>query len=198
MSARKSARRAATLSALIAGGAVSTAATAADVDNIPYLPTAPAVVSTVPPNGDVNPYGVAFVPAGIASGGAINKGDILVSNFNYSDNLQGTGTTIVRIPASGAAPSVFIQTQPGAGLTTTLNVLRAGFVIVGNLPSTDGTSATAQAGSLIIINKNGSLAKQLTDTKYINGPWDSTLWDGGSQAKLAIRLQRLKRYGGAV
>ena len=61
------------------------------------LPTTPTQsVSTVPANGDLNPYGVAFVPNGFPKGGKIRSGDILVSNFNASSNLQGTGTTIVR------------------------------------------------------------------------------------------------------
>src|SRR5262249_23681441 len=52
--------------------------------------------STVPKNGDVNPYGVAFVPPGFPTNGSkINPGDILVSNFNNSNNQQGTGTTII-------------------------------------------------------------------------------------------------------
>jgi hypothetical protein len=40
------------------------------------------ISSTVPANGDLNPYGVAFVPPGFPKGGAIAPGDILVSNFN--------------------------------------------------------------------------------------------------------------------
>ena len=51
------------------------------------------VASTVPKNGDVNPYGVAVVPA---STGSLVAGDVLVSNFNNHRNLQGTGTTIVQ------------------------------------------------------------------------------------------------------
>src|ERR1700722_13688919 len=51
------------------------------------------VTSTVPANGDVNPYGVAVVPA---SGGRLIAGDILVSNFNDKANVQGTGTTILQ------------------------------------------------------------------------------------------------------
>src|ERR1700688_5290239 len=58
----------------------------------PFLPGPVRVVSTVPGNGDVNPYGVAFVPPGFPAGGTIRPGDILVSNFNSSANLQGTGT----------------------------------------------------------------------------------------------------------
>ena len=51
------------------------------------------IASTVPNNGDVNPYGIARVPR---STGSLVKGNILVSNFNNSKNLQGTGTTIVQ------------------------------------------------------------------------------------------------------
>ena len=51
--------------------------------------TLSTVASTVPGNGDVNPYGVAVVPTTI---GALHQGDVLVSNFNNQANLQGTGT----------------------------------------------------------------------------------------------------------
>src|SRR6185437_3565905 len=52
------------------------------------------IVSTVPGNGDVNPYGVAVVDH---SQGVLHRGNLLVSNFNYSANQQGTGSTIVQI-----------------------------------------------------------------------------------------------------
>src|SRR5215472_10531864 len=52
------------------------------------LPTGFLEMSTVPSNGDLNPYGVAFVPDGFP-GGALSPGDILVSNFNNSQNQQG-------------------------------------------------------------------------------------------------------------
>jgi hypothetical protein len=35
--------------------------------------------STIPANGDVNPYGVAFVPDGFAPGGTITAGDVLAA-----------------------------------------------------------------------------------------------------------------------
>ena len=54
--------------------------------------------STVPANGDVNPYGVAVVPR---SSGKLVRGHVLVSNFNNGQNLQGTGTTIVDIRPDG-------------------------------------------------------------------------------------------------
>jgi hypothetical protein len=94
--------------------------------------------STIPANGDVNPYGVAFVPDGFTAGGTITSGDVLVSNFNNSNNLQGTGTTIIKLHPKGSlappgmAATFFSSSLPG--LSTALGVLRAGFVIVGNVP----------------------------------------------------------------
>jgi len=143
------------------------------------------IVSTVPPNGDVNPYGVAFVPQGFPNGGPLQAGDILVSNFNNIMNLQGTGTTIVRVSASGTV-STFFAGPPhpggtsGLGLSTALAVLQRGFVIVGNVPSTDGTFATVTPGSLLVINKIGHLVSTISGPN-INGPWDMTILDQGSQ-----------------
>lgn len=142
-----------------------------------FLPDQPIMVSTVPANGDQNPYGVAFVPHGLPAGGALKAGDVLISNFNNAANEQGTGTTIVDISQTGAT-SVFFQGQAGLGLTTALEVLKEGFVIVGNLPTTDGTCATAQAGSLLVLDGNGNLVSTITDSS-INGPWDMTVVDHG-------------------
>jgi hypothetical protein len=143
-----------------------------------FLPTPPVVVSTVPPNGDVNPYGVAFVPAGLPKGGTLAAGDVLVSNFNDMANQQGTGTTIVDVPASGGAATVFFQGQPGLGLSTALAVLKEGLVLVGNFPTSDGSCATAQAGSLLVINSSGQLVDTLTGIG-INGPWDMAVHEQG-------------------
>jgi hypothetical protein len=139
------------------------------------------IASTVPANGDVNPYGVAIVPATV---GALEKGSILVSNFNNSANLQGTGITLDEIDASGEVTlfaKLNANTLPGpcpggVGLTTALVALRSGFVIVGSLPTTDGTPATAQAGCLIILDRNGAAVATLSGSG-INGPWDMTAVD---------------------
>ncbi len=67
-----------------------------------FLPAQVWNISTVPSNGDVNPYGVAFVDDDFPVGtGPLQHGDILISNFNKSSNLQGTGTTIVDISKAG-------------------------------------------------------------------------------------------------
>ena len=146
-----------------------------------FLPSPVRTVSTVPANGDVNPYGVAFVPRNFSTGsGALKHGDILVSNFNNSNNLQGTGTTIVRVPASGS-PSLFFQGTMGLGLSTALGTLQYGFVVVGNAPTADGTSATASPGSLLVINNQGKLIQTIANA-WIQYPWDMALIDRGNHA----------------
>jgi hypothetical protein len=65
---------------------------------LPPLATISILTSTVPGNGDVNPYGMAQVKR---STGNLVAGNILISNFNNSSNLQGTGTTIVQVAPDG-------------------------------------------------------------------------------------------------
>lgn len=137
------------------------------------------VASTVPANGDLNPYGVAVVPRTV---GSLVAGDVLVSNFNNSKNLQGTGSTIMEISPSGAArvfANLAVQTRMRVGLTTALTVFRNGVVVVGSLPTTDGTAATARAGALYVLNGNGRLIETLTGPA-VNGPWDLASYDGGT------------------
>jgi uncharacterized protein (TIGR03118 family) len=158
-------------------------------EDAPLLPNlskgATQTVSTVPDNGDQNPYGVAFVPQGIAPGGMLHAGDILVSNFNNKDNVQGTGSTILRYTPEGGK-SVFFQGEPGLGLTTALGVLKRGFVIVGSVPTTDGKFDTIKPGSLLILDSNGKVVNTLTDNQLLNGPWDLTINDEGSKAQAFV------------
>jgi uncharacterized protein (TIGR03118 family) len=154
------------------------------LSNLPATPL--QSIPTVPANGDVNPYGVAFVPPDIARGGKLQAGDILVSNFNNSMNQQGTGSTIVEIGPNGQQSLFFQGPSTGIGLTTALGVLKRGFVLVGNVPTTDGTSATIQPGSLMIIDKNGNLVENLTDSALLNGPWDLTIHDQGNIAQVFV------------
>jgi len=64
-------------------------------------------------------------------------------------------------------------------------VLRSGWVIVGSLPTSDGTSATAQAGCLIVLDSSGNVQETFSG-HGINGPWDMTALDGGSLADLFV------------
>jgi DNA-binding beta-propeller fold protein YncE len=144
--------------------------------------------STIPSNGDLNPYGVAFVPERFPTGGAISAGDVLVSNFNSSANVQGTGTTIVKLTPLGAlAPpgnAVAFFTSNLLGLSTALGVLREGFVIVGNVPTTNGT--TIGQGALQVIDRHGHLVQTLSDSQFLDGPWDLALDDHGDHAHVFV------------
>lgn len=146
--------------------------------------------STIPLNGDLNPYGVAFVPENFPAGGELAARDVLVSNFNNIANAQGTGTTIIRFtPAGKLAPpqaAEVFYTSALTGLSTALGVLRAGFVIVGNVPTTDGTSATVGQGALQVISRHGKLLETWTDAALLNGPWDLALDDDGAQAHVFV------------
>jgi DNA-binding beta-propeller fold protein YncE len=146
--------------------------------------------STIPANGDVNPYGVAFVPDGFPTDGSIGPGDVLVANFNDGGNLQGAGTTIVRLPAHGpiAPPGtamVFFSSKL-RGLSTALGVLRAGFVLVGNVPTTDGTFGTIGQGALQVIDRHGNAIQTLRDPVFLDGPWDLAIEDLGSAAHIFV------------
>jgi uncharacterized protein (TIGR03118 family) len=141
--------------------------------------------STVPANGDNNPYGVAFVPADFKGQGTLQPGDLLVSNFSNKAGMQGAGSTIMRITPQGAT-SVFFQGAPGLGLTTALGVLKNGFVIVGSVPSTDGTAAGIQQGSLLILDANGNLVKTLSNADLLDSPWDLAINDKGNTAQVFV------------
>ncbi|HKV54152.1 MAG TPA: hypothetical protein VJN94_05855 [Candidatus Binataceae bacterium] len=153
--------------------------------------TVSLIGSTVPGNGDVNPYGVAVAPT---TTGRLIKGQVLVSNFNASTNLQGTGTTIVEMDPSNGNLTVFAQLDPhrlhgacpgGVGLTTALVALRQGWVIVGSLPTSDGTSNTAKNGCLIVLDANGRPVETIAGGP-IRGPWDMTAQDNGANAVLFV------------
>jgi uncharacterized protein (TIGR03118 family) len=164
-------------------------------ENDPLVPNLPngafQSLTTVPANGDVNPYGVAFVPKDFPTGGSISPGDLLVSNFNNKMNQQGTGTTIVRIAPNGSE-SVFFQgpSTPGQlGLTTALGVLKSGFVVVGSVPATYdsmGNLLKVGQGSLLILDKSGNVVTTLTDAKLLDGPWDLTINDRGDSAEVFV------------
>jgi hypothetical protein len=155
-----------------------------------HFSTVSTVASTVPANGDINPYGVAIVPRSI---GDLHRGNTLVSNFNNAANAQGTGTTIVEVAPGGAVSTFATITNGdvagrcpgGVGLTTALVALRSGWVIVGSLPTSDGTSATAKAGCLIILDAWGHVAETIKGGA-IDGPWDMTANDDGFVAQLFV------------
>jgi hypothetical protein len=153
------------------------------------------VGSTVPGNGDQNPYGIVDVQS---STGSLVAGDILISNFNNgggppTGNLQGTGRTIVQMSPGGHL-SLFAQIGPmslpgscpgGVGLTTALAILPGGYVVVGSLPTSNGLAATAQAGCLIVLDSEGRVVETISGPP-IDGPWDMTSVAEGANATLFV------------
>ena len=165
------------------GGAASADSFAAFTGPLHHVKT---LASTVPGNGDVNPYGVAVVPH---STGDLGRGNVLVSNFNDKANVQGTGTTIVQVTPRGRV-SLFARINPrlsgcpgGVGLTTALTVLRSGWVIVGSLPAKNGS--VSGSGCLIVLDQWGHVRETFAG-QGINGPWDMASVDLGNQAVLFV------------
>ncbi len=58
-------------------------------------------------------------------------------------------------------------------------------MIVGNVPTTDGTFNTIGAGSIQIIDRFGKVVTTLSDPN-LHGPWASTVNDQGSTAQLFV------------
>jgi hypothetical protein len=178
------------------GGAASGATTgaahagAAPSAFLASLHTVRTIGSTVPSNGDVNPYGLVVVPTSV---GSLKAGDFLISNFNAKSNNQGTGTTLVELTPSGKLSlfaTVNAKTLPGAcpggvGLTTALSILPGGYVVVGSLPTSNGQSATAQFGCLIVLDSRGKAIETIAGNN-IEGPWDMTSVTQGSTTTLFV------------
>ncbi|MBV8877559.1 MAG: hypothetical protein JO158_07595 [Gammaproteobacteria bacterium] len=171
---------------------------------LPSLSRIKTIASTVPANGDLNPYGVAQVRRTI---GTLRAGHILVSNFNDSGNFQGTGTTIVDIGPDGGM-SLFAALDAaklpgscpgGVGLTTALVVLDQGWVIVGSLPTASQGTVFSGPGCLIVLDSMGKPVETFYGS-LINGPWDMTAAQGGAEAKLFVTnvLNGTVAAGGAV
>ena len=175
---------------LAAALAALPALAAADDTVLPPLTMNTVVASTVPGNGDINPYGIVRVKR---STGRLVAGNLLISNFNAASNFQGTGTTIVQVAPDGTmtlfagidAGNLPGSCPGGVGLTTALAVLQSGWVIVGSLPTADGTAATAQAGCLIVLDNMGNAVETFSGG-LINGPWDMTALDGDRHAMLFV------------
>ena len=172
--------------ATLAGVLPAAAGTGGGGSFVGGLHTVAKVASTVPANGDVNPYGVAIVPS---SHGHLTAGDVLVSNFNNKANQQGRGTTIVEVSPGGQQrlfATIPANSVPGGvGLTTALVALRSGWVIVGSLPTADGTSATMKPGELFVLDASGKV-REVIRGYGIDGPWDATALDLGSVADLFV------------
>src|ERR1700722_7190718 len=197
----------------------STAVTASGTRNQVSTPTSPApaptvnafiktlgspvqIGSTVPANGDVNPYGIAVIPT---SSGTLVKGDILVSNFNDKANVQGTGTTLVEGSPSGKLTQFAnLSSLPagdhcpgGIGLSTGLAVLPGGWVVVGSIPAAGPSGAPANdnpVGCIIVLDSSGQVTETWSNPD-INGPWDLTTSVQASQAEIFVATPSTRPAG---
>jgi hypothetical protein len=150
------------------------------------------LASTVPDNGDLNPYAVVVAPV---SAGKIQKDDVLVDNFNNIANLQGAGTTIVDYNPATKKASLFAQLPRnlkecpgGVGLSTAMTMLKSGWVIVGSTPSADGTTKTKGDGCVIVLDPNGQMVAAWSGPT-INDPWGNmAVIDNGTSATLFISM----------
>jgi len=148
------------------------------------------VPATGPAKGDQNPYGVAVVPR---TSGSLVRGDVLVSNFNNGKNQQGTGTTIVQVSPQGqvslfahiVASKLPNSCPGGVGLTTALEILQGGWVVVGSLPTKNGMASTSSAGCLIVLDNNGRVRETFSGNG-IDGPWDMAAATFGPIAELFV------------
>ncbi len=150
------------------------------------------LVSTIPQNGDLNPYALVVAPV---SAGRVQKGDVLIGNFNGLTNLQGTGATIgdfnpatKKLTTFAALPQHHPECPGGVGLSTAMTMLKSGWVIVGSAPSTDGTTRTLGAGCLLVLDPNGQMVATWANAN-INCPWGNMATiDNGSSAMLFISM----------
>jgi sugar lactone lactonase YvrE len=150
-------------------------------------PVVPLQVSTSPPNGDLNPYGLINVPSGFP-GGSIRNGQLLVSNFNNSANIQGKGTTIIALDPNNGRTSLFFEGTVGTplGFSNALTVARAGFVFAGSVPTSDPGGTMPEPGALLVLDNQGHLVTRLSLTDKINGPWGMAINDQGDGAQLFV------------
>ncbi len=150
------------------------------------------LTSTVPANGDQNPYAVMVVPTSV---GKLQQDDVLVDNFNNMTNLQGLGTTIVdynpttrKTTLFASVPRQLPQCPGGVGLSTAMAVLKSGWVIVGSTPSNDGTTSTKGNGCLLVFDANGQLAETWAGPD-INDPWGNmAVIDNVTTASLFVSM----------
>jgi hypothetical protein len=172
--------------------AASNAAPQAAASFLNGLRAGSQVASTVPADGDVNPYGIALVPA---SDGLLSAGDVLVSNFNNKSNVQGTGTTIVEVSPAGktrlfadvAKLPTGMTCPGGVGLTTALGILPGGWVVVGSLPTSAGGALPSAnpAGCLIVLNNRGTVVETISNANIV-GPWDLAVKSDANSAELFV------------
>jgi hypothetical protein len=118
--------------------------------------------STVDPvTGDQNPYGLDIAPI---TSGKINKGDLVVCDFNDSANVQGTGNSIIALaPVAGSSPRHIVTSGKLLGCTE-------------NVQTSDGNLWVTAfvAPDVVELTSAGTILQTLSGTSY-PGPFGITL-----------------------
>src|ERR1700719_1460976 len=130
--------------------AVDTDSLATDVDHVDMtsvlrlLDDNITIGSTVPANGEQNPYGLDIAKS---DNGKLEPGDLVVCDFNNAANVQATGSTIVaRHPVPGSKPR-FIGQGPSL----------LGCNALALAPNDTIWAADFSANNNAIVNSNGFL-----------------------------------------
>jgi hypothetical protein len=120
------------------------------------------LVSTVAPNGDLNPYFITTPPAsftGVNSAGAktaLQPGDLLISDFSAASG-SNTGTSIMRYTPATGEISLFYQEHIGSGpvggAISGMGTLWIANFQPGYSNSLDG--ATTGDGNIVVTNADG-------------------------------------------
>ncbi len=125
------------------------------------LTTQKTVSSTVDPlNGDVNPYGLVYVKSKPFGKSILQKGDLVVCNFNDKANVQGTGTTVD-----------YMSSVPGSKptqLTQSSSLLGCASLVINSFDET--FSADSGAKDAIGDDSNGKI-KQTLKSSLLVEPW---------------------------
>ena len=134
------------------GGGNDSMAPAPVGQTLANMKTMQQLVSTVAPNGDGNPYGLATPPAGFAGAGTLQPGDILISNFSDSTGAIAGKTVMRYVPSSGQM-SLFYTNKVGSG-PVALAIGPTGFTWIANyqlgyINPADGAS-TGDGNELIV------------------------------------------------
>jgi hypothetical protein len=135
------------------------------------------IASTVAPNGDNNPYGIAVVPQTM---GKLTAGNLLVVDFNNAAGTSAGGTTVLQVDPLTGKTSVFFQGAPVAGpVGVAINPVNDGLWIGDYGSSQDGTAANdlliSPAGALLADFTNSTTSGQANFT----GVWGQGVSESG-------------------
>ena len=132
------------------------------------LTTQKTVASTVDPsNGDVNPYGLVYVESKPFGKSILQKGDLVVCNFNDKANVQGTGTTVE-----------YMSSIPGSKptqLTQSSSLLGCASLVINSFDEV--FSADSGAKDAVGDNSNGKIVQTLKSSLLVE-PWGSAYVPG--------------------